>query len=330
MFTSGSTGIPKGFTFTDAQLDQTSRWYEDIYTLSANSAIFTSLPATYNFTFVAGVFQAYRLGCSLHLLQSVKELDLALTKKVGEYDRCVVLSSPLTITHLIEARGPRHAPNVMFDSGGAPLSTSAIKLFRTRCGDLREGYGLTETASLTHFDREGSELSIGTVGLALPGVTTSLGETPGRTGLRLKSPNVGRRLLIGGDAANVDDWLETGDHAALDAEGRLRILGRSDDVPIQGIWPRDTLDEIGPILAGRCALVQHPSSAEVHVSMLFDLNEEDRLRLRQTVRNLFGSESVSLVIHRNTAVIASRKLARQRTSSLNSFRRGESYGLSEG
>jgi long-subunit acyl-CoA synthetase (AMP-forming) len=56
---------------------------------------------------------------------------------------------------------------VLVDSGGAPLGITGISDFRDRGIDVREGYGLTETASLTHFDTEATAASLGTVGTAM-------------------------------------------------------------------------------------------------------------------------------------------------------------------
>ena len=56
MFSSGSTtGSPRGYGFTIAQLDVVTSWYQAIYQVTPDSIIVTSLAAAYNFTFVAGV-----------------------------------------------------------------------------------------------------------------------------------------------------------------------------------------------------------------------------------------------------------------------------------
>jgi len=201
--------------------------------------------------------------------------------------------------------------SVLFDSGGAPLSTTALNLFRERHGDLREGYGLTETASLTHFDTEGSERSIGTVGGPMPNVKVRFTHKQSTTRLELSSPNAGRRLLVSGEVMPPGDWLNTGDNAIIDQEGRLRILGRSDDARIQGLWPRDTLDAIGPILGSRCALVQHPSESSVQISLLSDLSVDEQGRLLKAVSNIFCTDRLNVAVRGRTSIIASRKLARQ-------------------
>jgi hypothetical protein len=63
------------------------------------------------------------------------------------------------------------------------------------------------------------------------------------------------------------------DLGALDESGRLRLLGRSDDVCLAGRWPPDTLDLIGPVLGPRCAGVRHVSSQRVIVRLWDALGE---------------------------------------------------------
>ena len=67
-------------------------------------------------------------------------------------DRLIVLANPV----ILDQAEPTAAlpASVLVDSGGAPLSVAGISDFRARGVDVREGYGLTETASLTHFDTE--------------------------------------------------------------------------------------------------------------------------------------------------------------------------------
>jgi hypothetical protein len=62
--------------------------------------------------------------------------------------------------------------------------------------------------------------------------------------------------------------LLTSDLGHIDPAGRLRLLGRSDDYEVSGLWPRDTLDLIGDLLGVRCALVRHPEPGRIHVSVL--------------------------------------------------------------
>ncbi|MCO5973748.1 AMP-binding protein [Actinoallomurus soli] len=253
MFTSGSTGTPRGYGFTSPQLEQVTAWYEQIYQVSKDSILVTALPAAYNFTFVAGVLLAARLGARLHLSRSLPRVLHDAKQLASAADRLVVLANPVILDQA-QAAGPlpRH---VLVDSGGAPLSTTAVMEYRNHGVDLREGYGLTETASLTHFDTDAGIPSVGTVGFGMPGVRTVIDTVGGGPVVEVASPAIGVPLDPAESAPG--GRLRTTDLGRLDDRGRLRLLGRIGDEQIGGLWPRDTLDVLGPFLRRRCALVRH-------------------------------------------------------------------------
>jgi hypothetical protein len=254
MFSSGSTtGAPRGYGFTTTQLDMVTGWYQTIYQVTSDSIIVTVLPVTYNFTFVAGVLLAARLGARLHLNPASGRLLDDAARLAHAADRVIVLANPVVLDQA--ARTAALPANVIVDSGGAPLSTTAISDYRASGVDVREGYGLTETASLTHFDSEATAVSLGTVGTAVPGVYAAITISDGKPVIELSSPATG--IPLNPSEALPAARLRTTDLGVIDAHGRLRVLGRADDDQISGLWPRDTLDALGPLLSRRCALVRH-------------------------------------------------------------------------
>lgn len=270
MFSSGSTtGRPRGYGFTHAQLEQVTAWYEEIYRVTKDSIIVTALPAAYNFTFVAGVLLAARLGARLHLSRTPHEVIHDARQLAGVADRLVVLANPVVLEQA-DVTGPLPR-NVLVDSGGAPLSTTAVMEYRDRGIDLSEGYGLTETASLTHFDVERSITSLGTVGAGMPGVRTTLDTMAGKSCVVLASPAIG--VPLDRDEPAPAGLLRSTDVGSIDDQGRLRLLGRLDDEPIGGLWPRDTLDVLGPLLHRRCALIRH-SDGQATIHLLNEATEE--------------------------------------------------------
>lgn len=283
MYSSGSTtGTPRGYGFTRAQLDQVAGWYERIYQVTADSIIVTALPAVYNFTFVAGVLLAARLGARLHLSRSLRQVLRDARELAAAADRLVVLANPVVLDQA-DVTGPLPR-QVLVDSGGAPLSTTAVMEYRNRGVDLREGYGLTETASLTHFDAEGTTSSLGTVGAAMPGVCTGIDITTGDPIVVLASPAIG--IPLDPDEPNPMGLLRTTDLGAIDGNGRLRLLGRLDDEQIGGLWPRDTLDILGPVLHRSCALIRH-SGGRVLIHLLTDVGD-GAIAIRQRAADALG------------------------------------------
>jgi acyl-CoA synthetase (AMP-forming)/AMP-acid ligase II len=258
-------------------LETTARWYADVYGLTQRSAIVSPLPSTYNFSFIAGAFTAAHSGCTYYTVNDVSQMMEFLTSPPDDHDQVVGLVNPVILETVADLK-PEFDGRVLLDTGGAPMSRHAVKWYRTNVCDLREGYGLTETCSLTHFDRTGSEETAGTVGRSLPDVETEIRKIDGKPAILLHSPNIG--VELNQDGSLKSEWpsyINTGDIGSHDSDGRLRILGRDSDISINGYWPKDTLDSIGPFLGARCAIVRHLPDKTVIVRIWSNLSP-DRIR----------------------------------------------------
>lgn len=113
--------------------------------------------------------------------------------------------------------------------GSAPLSEATQRWFEALGIPVLQVYGLTETTAICTMDRPG-QARPGWVGTAIDGVTLRLGEDDE---LLVRGPNVfpGYWERASQTAEAMDgDWFRTGDQAELDAEGRLRIIGRVKNV----------------------------------------------------------------------------------------------------
>lgn len=106
--------------------------------------------------------------------------------------------------------------------------------------------------------------------------------------------------------------LTTTDLGRIQNQDRLRLLGRVDDVAINGLWPRDTLDLIGPILGTRCALVRHPGPGRITVRLLGFENPNTRTDLRRRIADAIGlrPETIQVEVEQR-GLLHSHKLPRQ-------------------
>ena len=120
-------------------------------------------------------------------------------------------------------------------SGSAPLSAQLAHAVAEQCGQLPlERYGMTETIMLTGNPYEG-ERRPGTVGFPFPGVELRLGELGE---VQVRGPNVISGYLdrpqATAEAFTHDGWFRTGDLGEFDADGYLRLVGRSKELIITG------------------------------------------------------------------------------------------------
>jgi long-chain acyl-CoA synthetase len=147
-------------------------------------------------------------------------------------------------------------------SGGAPLppETAEELLRRVPHVEIREGYGLTETAALVSSSPPG-QARLGSVGKPVPGVEVRI-EGEGDVGeicVRSRSVMLGYWQAPELTAEAIQDgWLHTGDLGYLDDDGYLYIVDRKKDLIIRGgfnVFPRDVEE----------ALVEHPAVAAAGV-----------------------------------------------------------------
>ena len=144
------------------------------------------------------------------------------------------------------------------DSGGDSLPIECIKKFEEKTkAVITEGYGLTETASLTHFNYSAKERKIGSLGKCVTNVQCKITDLEGnevekgKWGLLwVKGPMVFNGYVNNDELTNKvlkDDWFNTQDIVKVDNEGYYYIAGRLSD--IQSYNENDiTLREIENIL----------------------------------------------------------------------------------
>lgn len=115
--------------------------------------------------------------------------------------------------------------------GAAPMPLALLEWYKKLGLHINEGYGMTENLAISHITIPGQN-QFGTVGPAYEGVETRIDPQSGE--LQMRSP----ALMLGyykeprltEDAFTPDGWLRTGDKAAIEDSGCLRITGRVKDL----------------------------------------------------------------------------------------------------
>nr|MBS0021074.1 AMP-binding protein [Gammaproteobacteria bacterium] len=252
LYTSGTTGQPKGAMLSHDNLASNAATLQSAWGFTTADVLLHALP----------LFHAHGLFVASHcaLLSGAKMLFLAgfEAPTVVKYlpRATVFMGVPTYYTRLLaEPALDRQSCAAMrlFISGSAPLREQTFVAFDERTGHrILERYGLTETLMNSSNPLQG-ERKVGTVGVALEGVAIRIAADTGRPlprgevgEIQVKGPNVfsgyWRRPERSAEDFTDDRWFRTGDLGKLDDEGYLTIVGRRKDLIITGgynVYPKE-------------------------------------------------------------------------------------------
>ncbi len=271
LYTSGTTGRPKGAELTHGNLIAGASIFVGVHGLTPDDRLGTALPLFHAYGQVCVMATALYAGSSLSLLaQFNAESLVAMLRR----DQLTFLAGVPTMWNgMLHASGDSHPADFaglrIAASGGAALPIEVSRAFESRFGcRILEGYGLTESTAAALFHGPDRPRKAGSVGVALPRCEIQIrddasAELPaGEVGeLYFRGPVVMKGYWNRPDAtAEVlqDGWLRTGDLGLKDSDGDVRIVGRKKDLVIRGgynVYPLE-VEEV---------LYQHPDIVEAAV-----------------------------------------------------------------
>ena len=271
LYTSGTTGKPKGAELTHANLRRNARvTATTLLRLEPGDVVMGCLPLFHSFGQTCGLNAAVDSGACLTL---VPRFDPAKALEVIQRDRVTVFEGvPTMYVALLNhpGRGEVDARSLrLCVSGGAALPAEVLRGFEDAFGCvILEGYGLSETSPVASFNHPDRVRKPGSIGTPIDGVELRLvgpagDEVPaGEVGeIAIRGHNLMRGYWGNEDAtreAIPDGWFRSGDLARQDEDGYFFIVDRKKDLIIRGgynVYPRE-VEEV---------LYEHPAVAEVAV-----------------------------------------------------------------
>jgi long-chain acyl-CoA synthetase len=298
LYTSGTTGQPKGVALSHGNLAANARSAASLYELDREAWALAVLPLSHSYGLTL-MNAAALLGTRAVLLRWFNpELVLEAIQRYRVQSMSGVPTMYVYLLHCADAERFDTSSMRYWGSGAAPLPVEIVEPFEQRFGGrILEGYGLTEAAPVVSAHRLSGPRKLGSVGQPIPGVEVRIldeedGEVPvGEVGeIAVRGPNVmvgyyrmpeeTARTLRGG-------WLHTGDMGRLDADGFLYVVERKKDLIIRGgfnVYPRE-VEEV---------LYAHPAVAEVAVVGAPD--------------PVMGEEVLAWVVPRDGATVAAEEL----------------------
>jgi long-chain acyl-CoA synthetase len=274
LYTSGTTGRPKGAELTHHNLDDNCRMVVDqLVHVGPGDVIMGCLPLFHVFGLTCGLNAAVVSGATVTL---IPRFEPGRVLEIMQRDRATVFQGVPTMYNAMLAAAGDPADNEVdvsslrtCCSGGAALPGEVMRRFEERFGaKILEGYGLSETSPVASFNLPDKPRKVGSIGLPLEGVEMRLAQpdgsdTPaGEIGeIAIKGDLIMKGYWGRPDAtaeAVRDGWFYSGDLARMDEDGYFFIVDRSKDMIIRGgynVYPRE-IEEV---------LYEHPDVVEAAV-----------------------------------------------------------------
>ncbi len=277
LYTSGTTGTPKGAMLTHAGLLENAAAVVQAVGFRDSDRSLCILPLFNLFAIAFDYLQMMTAGASSVI---VERFDAgAALHLISRHRATVVVGVPTMFIYMLRHPDrPQHDLSSLRigDTGGGPVPTALKTEYERDIGMvLLESYGLTEASPVVTIERPGLPRREGACGITLSGMETKVVDAkgrevpPGELGeLLVRGPNVMKGYFEMPEATArtiVDGWLHTGDLMRKDADGYVYMVDRLKHMIICGgynIYPKEienVLHDHPAVL--ECAVVGVPDAA---------------------------------------------------------------------
>jgi long-chain acyl-CoA synthetase len=258
LYTSGTTGQPKGAELTHSNMIMNARLGDNMFDLGNDEVTLITLPLFHSFGQTVQMNMGFYKRWTLTLLP---RFDPAAALAIMERDNVSVFAGvPTMYWAMLNYPGAdkfdlaKISENMnLAVSGGSAMPVEVMKAFNKRFTvKILEGYGLSETSPVASFNRTDKPTKPGSIGLPVWGVSIRIVDLEGddvpvgeKGEILIKGHNVMKGYYKRPEAtaaALENGWLHTGDIGTFDEEGYIYITDRVKDMIIRGgfnVYPRE-------------------------------------------------------------------------------------------
>jgi long-chain acyl-CoA synthetase len=270
LYTSGTTGQPKGAELTHANLVRNAQESRNLFGKGEDAIVLGALPLFHSFGQTCGMNATLGGGGTLTL---IPRFEPAKTLEIIGRDRVNIFQGVPTmygaILHLPDHDRYDVSSLELCASGGSAMPVELMRGFEEAFGCMiLEGYGLSESSPVASFNHRDRERKPGSIGTPIAGVEMKIVDDDGRD---VDQGEVGEIVIRGHNVMKcywqrpqetaetiVDGWLHTGDIGRIDEDGYFFIVDRKKELIIRGgynVYPRE-IEEV---------LYEHPGVREAAV-----------------------------------------------------------------
>jgi len=270
LYTSGTTGEPKGVSHTSNTMLSNLVPFAERLHLTGADVIHMPSPMAHQLGFMYGLVLPALLG-STAVLQDIFAAE-AMARQITSEGATFTMGATPFLNDLSDYclnTGMKTPTLRIFVSAGAPIPRPLVAKAQQALGaSIISAWGMSENGAVTTTRIEDADDKVtGTDGLPLPGMAVRVVDPSGNavpTGeegmlqVRGCSNFVGYLKRPGLAQVDADGWFDTGDIARMDADGYIRIAGRSKDIIIRG-------GENIPVVEVENLLFRHPAVSAVAI-----------------------------------------------------------------
>ncbi len=270
LYTSGTTGQPKGAELTHANLTRNAQGSADLFDLGSEGIVLGALPLFHSFGQTCGMNATVSGGGTLTLLprfEPGKALEIIQRDKVNVFQGVPTMYGAML--HHPERENYDVSTLRLCGSGGSAMPVELLRGFDEAFGcKIMEGYGLSESSPVASFNHADRERKPGSIGTPIRGVEMRVVDEDGN---EVAQGEVGEILIRGYNVMKgywqrpeetaetiIDGWLHTGDMGRVDEDGYFYVVDRKKELIIRGgynVYPRE-IEEV---------LYEHPDVREAAV-----------------------------------------------------------------